>query len=123
MRYVLSLALAVVYVSSSPAFPGHEYVTQQRQLLQKKLVLTLQDGTPEEQIKAAETLRIQGPKAVHMIPVLLDVFQKTESSVGRQQLARTFAAIGPEAKAALPLLLDEFRKSSGNRGQNYAEAI
>ncbi len=123
MRYALSSAFALVVASSAWTFPNLVALGLKPAFPNKQLVLALQDGTPDEQTKAAEAIRNAGPKALPMLPAILHAFKNTENSAVRQQFARALGALGPEAKDALPLLMQEFHNTPGMRAQSYADAI
>jgi HEAT repeat protein len=74
------------------------------------LIEGLGDPAPTVRLSAAEALWAVNGQSQKIMPVLLDLWQDSETSRLRERILALFASMGPDAKAALPQLL-EARKS------------
>lgn len=123
MRSFLVLIVLCGGVLPSWALPNPNTFRPKPSGPKKEWVLALQEGTAEEQIKAAIAITNEGDKGIVYLAVLRDAFQKTESPLLRANIARAFSAIGPAASEVLPMIEAEFQKLSGTRATDFANAL
>jgi adenylate cyclase len=67
------------------------------------LILTLQQASVPERIRAAQILGLLGSRAAVAVPALIDALDNAASAV-RKEAAISLGKIGPTAKAAIPAL-------------------